>query len=171
MKVIRTGLAVINKAEEIVLSVVLMEMALLTFVQVVLRYVFGDSITWVEEFVRYQLCFVTFFGADLGVKYGSHIGAEIIGYALPKQFKPLLKAFIFFMVFLFCLFFAYYGLMLVIKVHNMGQMTAALGIPKYWVYLPIPVGGGFMCIRSLYYGILEFGKFLLLMHERGTCTA
>jgi len=171
MKVFRTGLTVLNKAEEIVLSAVLVEMALLTFLQVVLRYVFGDSITWVDEFVRYQLCFVTFFGADLGIKHGSHIGAEIIGYALPKRFKPLLKAFIFFTVFAFCLVFAYYGLSLVIKVHHMGQMTAAMRIPKYWVYLPIPLGGGFMCIRSLYYAILEVGKFLVLMHERGTCAA
>lgn len=170
MKRFTGALNIINKAEEVILCVFLVEMAFLTFAQVVLRYVFGSSMTWAEELLRYQLCFVVFFGADIGLKYGSHIGAEILNYVVPQNFKPLLKAFIFMVIFVFCLFFAYYGLLLVLKVKAMGQVTAAMRIPKYLVYLPIPIGGFFMCIRCIAYCAASVGKFLIGFKSGGAST-
>ena len=161
MKRFTGALNILNKTEEVILCVLLVEMTFLTFVQVILRYVFGSSMTWAEELLRYQLCFVAFFGADIGLKHGSHIGAEILAYILPQRFKPLLKAFIFLMIFAFCLFFAYYGLFLVLKVKAMGQVTAAMRIPKYLVYLPIPIGGFFMCVRCVVYFFASVSKFIV----------
>jgi C4-dicarboxylate transporter DctQ subunit len=161
VKLFTGALNILDKGEEIILSVFLVEMALLTFVQVVLRYVFGSSMTWAEELLRYQLCFVAFFGADIGLKHGSHIGAEILKYILPQRFRPLLKAFIFLVIFAFCLFFTYYGLILVLKVRAMGQVTAAMRIPKYLVYLPIPIGGFFMCVRCIVYCVASVSKLIM----------
>ena len=148
----------------------LVEMAFLTFFQVVLRYIFGSSMTWAEELLRYQLCFVAFFGADIGLKHGSHIGAEILEHILPQRFKPFLKAFVFFVIFTFCLFFAYYGLLLVLKVKAMGQVTAAMRIPRYLVYLPIPIGGLFMCIRCIVYCVASTGKFIIDLRSKEAST-
>jgi len=150
----------INKAEETILCIVLIEMAFLAFIQVVLRYVFGESMTWAEELLRYQICFVTFFGADIGIKHGSHIGAELLNYIVPQRFKPLLKAFVFFSIFVFCAFLCYYGVLLVINVKLMGQITASMRLPKYLIYLPIPIAGFFMCVRCLFYSFAEVGKFI-----------
>jgi len=149
----------LNRTEEIVLCFALLEMALLTFVQVIMRYIFGTSITWAEEFLRYQLCFVAFFGADICIRHGAHIKAEILNVIIPPRFKPLAGAFVHLMVFLFCLAFAYYGLSLVMKVAATGQITAATRIPKFYIYLPIPVGGGLMCLRSLAGVFSEIKRF------------
>ena len=138
-----------NRAEEIVLCFALLEMALVSFAQVVMRYAFGTSITWAEELLRYQLPFVAFFGADIGFRHGAHIKAEIINKLVPSRFQFLISGFSSLIVFSFCLSFAYYGLFLVLKVAASGQTTAAMGIPKYIVYLPIPVAGFFMCLRAI----------------------
>lgn len=151
---------VLNRAEEMVLCFALLEMAVLTFVQVVMRYLFGTSITWAEEFLRYQLCFVAFFGADVCIRHGAHIKAEILNLIIPDRFKPLGNAFVHVAVFIFCLAFSYYGLSLVLKVAATGQITAATRIPKFYIYLPIPLGGGFMCIRSLAYAFTEIKRLL-----------
>ena len=150
---------VLNRTEEMVLCFALLEMAVLTFVQVIMRYVFGTSITWAEEFLRYQLCFVAFFGADICIRYGAHIRAEILNVIIPRRFRPLADAFVHLVVFIFCLTFTYYGLMLVLKVAATGQITAATRIPKFYIYLPIPFGGACMCIRSLACAFVEIKRF------------
>ena len=125
-------------------------MSLLTFAQVVTRYGFGTSITWAEELLRYQICFVAFFGADIGLKHGSHIKAEILNLFMPPCVKHFVGAFVLLVVASFCFIFAYYGTLLVLKVAAGAQVTAALQIPKFYVYLPIPIGGYIMCVRSIY---------------------
>jgi C4-dicarboxylate transporter DctQ subunit len=149
----------INKIEEAVLCIALVEMSILTFIQVVMRYVFGVSITWAEELLRYQICFVAFFGADIGLKHNSHIGSKLLHSVIPPRFIPLLEAFIFLVIFFFCLIFAYYGLLLVLKVRATGQITAAIRMSKFLVYLPIPLAGLFMCIRSIFYFARDVRKF------------
>jgi len=149
----------LNRAEEIVLCFSLLEMAILTFLQVVMRYGFGTSITWAEELLRYQICFVAFFGADLCIRYGAHIKVEILNLMIPRHFKPLADTFVHLVVFMFCLAFTYYGLMLVLKVAATGQVTSAIRIPKFFIYLPIAFGGACMCIRSLACAFVEIKRF------------
>ena len=151
---------ILNRAEEMVLCFALLEMAVLSFVQVIMRYLFGTSIIWGEEVLRYQLCFVAFFGAEVCIRHGAHIKAEVLSLIIPDRFKPLANAFVHVAVFIFCLAFSYYGLSLVLKVAATGQFTAATRIPKFYIYLPIPLGGGFMCIRSLAYVFKEIRRFL-----------
>ncbi len=151
---------ILNRVEELVVCFALLEMSILTFVQVIMRYVFGTSITWAEELLRYQLCFVAFIGADIGFRYGAHLKAEILNLLIPDRMKPLLNAFVFLMVFVFCFIFGYYGLSMVLKVAATGQITAATRIPKFYIYLPIPLGGLFMCVRSAAYFIGELRQFI-----------
>ena len=154
-------LRIINRAEELVVCFVLLEMAILTFVQVVMRYLFGTSLTWAEEILRYQLCFVAFMGADIGLHYGAHLKAEIINLLVKgSRGRAILNAFVFLMIFIFCFVFGYYGFSMVLKVAATGQLTAATRIPKFYIYLPIPLGALFMCFRSAAYFVRELRQFV-----------
>lgn len=150
----------VTRAEEILLCGVLLEMAILSFVTVVMRYCFGTSITWSEELLRYQICLVAFFGADVGLKHGSHIKAEVVNLFVSSRIKHLLSVLVSLAVFSFCFVFTYYGVLLIARVAATGQTTAATQIPKHYIYLPIAVGGALMCIRTILGMIVEFQRFL-----------
>lgn len=149
-----------NRAEEFILCFALLEMSVLAFVQVVMRYVFGTSLTWGEEVLRYQICFIAFFGADIGLRYGAHIKTEVINLFLPDRLKPLMNAFVFMAVCAFSSAIVYFGMTLVLKVAASGQLTAATRIPKFWIYLPMPIGGFCMALRSASYVVREVRKYL-----------
>ena len=64
---------VLNRIEEYFLCLMVLQMGLSIFLQVVLRYTFHAAITWLDELVHIEVILLTFFGAGLGVKYGFHI--------------------------------------------------------------------------------------------------
>ncbi|WP_439576781.1 TRAP transporter small permease [Elioraea sp.] len=53
------------------------------FLQFFTRYVLNDSIAWTEEIARYLLICVTFVGAAMAARKGTHIALEIVLYILP----------------------------------------------------------------------------------------
>jgi C4-dicarboxylate transporter DctQ subunit len=67
---------VIDKFEEWAMVSMLVIMTGITFVQVVLRYVFGDGLTWALEFSMICFAFMIFLGISYGVRVGAHIGVD-----------------------------------------------------------------------------------------------
>jgi len=53
-------------------------MTLLTFVQVVLRYVFNTGLIWALEATTYLFAWLVLFGMSYGVRVGSHIGIDAV---------------------------------------------------------------------------------------------
>ena len=53
------------------------------FLQFFTRYVLNDSIAWTEEIARYLLICVTFVGAAMAARRGTHIALELSLYILP----------------------------------------------------------------------------------------
>ena len=105
------------------------------------------SFTWFEEAGRYAGIFATFLGAGLGVKHGSHFTMDLlVANARPLVRRPLQVA-----IGLLCgaamLILARYGFNLVVKNYNFGNTSAAMQMPMYIAYLPIPVFTTIMAIR------------------------
>lgn len=65
-------------------------MGIVVFVQFFSRYVLNDSAAWTEEIARYLLMWVTFIGASIVTRRGTHIGVEVFGHMLPDNGKRLL---------------------------------------------------------------------------------
>lgn len=68
----------VDKALEIFIVSLFAIFVLLTFIQVVLRYVFADSILWADEACRYMFIWMVFLAAGLVVGKGKHISIEMI---------------------------------------------------------------------------------------------
>jgi len=137
----------LSKAEEALIWAIMLEMALLAFSQVVMRYIFHTAFSWSEEILRYQMVFITFFAAGLGVKYDAHITVKISQTALPAKLSYYVKLLMCIVSSLFSFVLCYYGSLLTLNVKNFGQITPALGIPSFIPYLSIPVGSFLMGIR------------------------
>ena len=132
-------LALLARLEEGLIAVILLGLALMAFVQVVTRACFGLSFTWFEELSRYLGVFVTFLGASLGVKYGMHFSMDAVIRVIPARPAHLIQGAANLAAGLFFLALIYYSWLNIAKLRRFGVTTAALGVPMYWAYLPIPV--------------------------------
>lgn len=132
-------LRILNNIEELLLGFTLLALAIFVFAQVVLRYGFHFAHSWAEELGRYMTVFLTFFGASLGVKYGTHFSVEAIVQYLPDRYCHLLKAIVNLICGLFFILVIFFAWIQITKLHKYGATTATLHIPMYVPYIPIPL--------------------------------
>jgi len=69
---------IIDRLEEWIISLMLLAMTSLTFVQVVLRYVFDSGLSWAQELTGLCFAFMIFVGISYGVRVGAHIGVDAV---------------------------------------------------------------------------------------------
>lgn len=135
--------------EEHIPAVLMIVTSLMIFLQVVLRYIFGQSIVWAEEFARYGIVFFVFLGSSLAVKQGAHASVDVLVKLLPGVARRSVEILAIAISIAYCLMVTRFGLDLVLRVRAMGNITPTLEIPMYIPYLAIPVGCSLMAIRYI----------------------
>ena len=138
-----------QEIEGLVLGWLLLGMALLAFVQVVMRYLFHSGFSWGEEVNRYLCVVLTFGGAALGIEKGSHFTMDVLYRILPEQVRPFLESLIHLLSALIYTVVAGYGIIQVSRLHHFNSHSPALQIPMFIPYLVIPLGCSLMAWRSL----------------------
>jgi len=68
----------LERLEEGLIAFLLAAMTIVTFVQVIARYVFNYSFSWALELVTYLFAWLIFLGIPYGVRVGSHIGVDAL---------------------------------------------------------------------------------------------
>jgi len=157
-------LRILNHIEELVLGFTLLGLAIFVFIQVVLRYGFHFAFSWAQELGRYLTIFLTFLGASLGVKYGTHFSMEAVVKYLPPRFSHLIRAIANFLCGVFFLLIIYFALIQIKKLHRYGAHTATLHMPMYIPYIPIPLFSFTISIRFFHVAYSHAQKAI----ERGT---
>lgn len=66
----------VETAEQIIIASLFAAMTLLTFTQVVLRYLFNSGFVWALEATTYLFAWLVLFGAAYGIKHGVHLGVD-----------------------------------------------------------------------------------------------
>jgi C4-dicarboxylate transporter DctQ subunit len=136
-----------HRLEEGMIAFLLAVMTLVTFAQVIARYVFNFSFVWALELVTYLFGFLIFIGMSYGVRVGSHIGVD----ALVKALKPKAARIVGGTAALLCLVYAliiFYGSwQYVAKMYEIGIMAEDLPIPQWVPRLSLLVGFGLLIVR------------------------
>lgn len=148
-----------NKISEIAVMILMIAISIITFVQVIFRYVFNNSLFWSEEVGRYLLIWITFLGAAVGVNKGAHIGIDFIYSKIPDRYKVFFNFFINITGMIFGFLMLYYGTKLSYFVRM--QKSSALLIPMSVPYSAVAVGGFLIFINyiiHLYHTINDFGE-------------
>ena len=81
---------IINKFEETFISLLLVGMTIMVFLDVVLRFGFNSGIDWLQEVTLYMMAWFVLFGASYGVKVGAHIGVDSFVKLFPKKMRVAL---------------------------------------------------------------------------------
>ena len=138
-----------NHLEEYFLFVILTAMVAIIFIQVVMRYVFNNSLSWSEELARYMYVWVTWVGVSYSVRNGSHLRITMLRDRLPLKGRQGLEILVTIVWIAFGLFVMYMGIEAVTMIATYGQRSSALRIPMQFCYLSIPVGMGLMILRLI----------------------
>lgn len=138
-----------DRVEEGLLALILAAMTLLTFVQVVLRYVFNSGFTWALEATTYLFGWMVMLGMSYGIKKGSHIGVDVI----VQQFGPAARRAIGIAAALLSAIYAgvllYGGYNYVDTMHTLGVEAEDIAIERWILLLAVPLGFGLLLWRLL----------------------
>ena len=133
-------LEAVTRFEEGFLSIMLLQMGLSVFLQVVVRFLFSSAITWLDEFVHYEVVLLTFFGAGLGVKYGVHICVDVLKNRFQGTSYHVLEAMNHLMVLVYVAVILYFGMALISMMTGRSNPTPTLHIPKHYLYFLVWLG-------------------------------
>jgi C4-dicarboxylate transporter DctQ subunit len=136
-----------HRLEEGLIAFLLAVMTLITFTQVVARYVFNFSFVWALELVTYLFGFLIFLGMSYGVRVGTHIGVD----ALVKALKPKAARVVGAVAALLCVAYSviiFIGAWTyVAKMYEIGIMAEDLPIPQWVPRLSLLIGFGLLIVR------------------------
>ena len=80
----------VDGIEETFIAITLGLMTLITFANVVARYVFNDNILWALEVTVVLFAWLVLVGASYGVKKTFHIGVDVVINMVPAPVKKLM---------------------------------------------------------------------------------
>ena len=137
-------------AEEYIVVVCLGVMSVLIFVQVVMRYVFNDSLHWSEELSRYLLIWMVNIGISYAVKQKCHVRLTVLDPFLSPSAKRVFDIVSSLLVLAFAGTVMYLGYLVMEFNMKMGQMSQAMEFLPVWiVYAAVPLGFCLTCFRTI----------------------
>lgn len=135
------------------LIVALAVMVAVIFAQVVMRYVFNNSLSWSEEFARYLFVWFSWLGVSAGVKDKEHLKVEMLSDALTKRgflkAKEVMNIIVTLVWLATTLIVAYYGIQVVQIQMTLNVVTPAMRLPVWIGYFAIPFCSFVVGIRLL----------------------
>lgn len=136
----------VDKIEDFFLTYLVIVMTLAIFLQVIMRYVFNNSLSWSEEFATFCFMWLTWIGASNAVKKNSHIRILVLVEKLKEVYRNVVMLIIDIVWLLFSLFLVKNGVQMIKLSYANNRVSAALDVPMYFMYASVVVGGAFMCI-------------------------
>ncbi len=140
---------IIGKLEEGIISLLLVTMTLLVFVEVILRFGFNTGFLWMQELTLLASAWFVLLGASYGVKAGSHIGVDAVVRLLPPPTKRIVSI----IAVLCCL--AYCGMLFtgswvyLSKIYSIGLELEDMVFPKWIAHSILVIGFGLLALRFL----------------------
>jgi len=167
-------LRILDRLEEILIATLIAAATLIIFVAVVHRYAVGIPLLypylfwidlgWAQELCVYMFVWMAKFGAAYGVRTGIHVGVDVLVNMLSERTR---RPVILFSLFCGALFTAIVGTMgakFVIELYPTDQVSPDLELPRWIVFLCVPLGSYLMCFRFLQVAV-SFWKTGRLPHH------
>jgi C4-dicarboxylate transporter DctQ subunit len=152
---------VLDHLEEWLITFLIGAATVVIFASVVHRYLTGFAtggvqdallkidLSWAQELCIYMFVWMAKFGAAYGVRTGIHVGVDVLINALNDRTRGWFIIFGLLSGALFTGIIGTFGAHFVWELMGTGQVSADMELPKWLVYLCIPLGSYLMCFRFL----------------------
>lgn len=153
MKVYKKIMDVIAEIEKIVMSLVLVFVTVITFVNVVVRKLTTSQFAWTEELVINLFVLLIMLGCALCVREGGLITLSLVFDRLKRKGQKVLVIICTVADCVFWIFILWAGYDKVVTLLHNGRMTAALHMPEWVFQLFLPIGAVLLLLHTVEYCI------------------
>lgn len=160
-------MAWLERLEEGLIALLLATMTLITFMQVIARYIFNYSFVWALELNTVLFAWLIFLGMSYGVRVGAHIGVD----AFVKTLKPKAARVVAGIGAALCIVYALIvlvgGWTYVGKMYDIGIEMQDMPIPQWVPRAVLPIGFALLAFRfgQVLYRVLSGKEVHLLGDE------
>jgi C4-dicarboxylate transporter DctQ subunit len=138
---------VVNALEEGLIALLFATMTLVTFSQVVARYVFNSGAVWALELTQYLFAWLVLLGISYGVKVHAHLGVDAFVRLFPEGSRRIMglvavAAGLLYAAILFVGSWQYVG-----KLYKIGIESEDLPIAQWVPMAILPIGMGLLFLR------------------------
>lgn len=139
----------LNRVEEGVISLLLVSMTLLVFLEVVLRFGFNTGFLWAQELTLHMSAWFVLFGVSYGLKVGAHIGVDAVVRLLPSKAKRVVSGIAVVLSLVYCGLFLYGSWIYLWKMKRIGIELEDIPIPLWIAHSILIFGLVMLSIRLL----------------------
>jgi C4-dicarboxylate transporter DctQ subunit len=139
----------VDRLEEAFMIVALAAMTLLTFVQVVMRYLFGTGFVWSLEVTTYLFAWLVLIGMSYGVRTRAHIAVDIVTAKLPKRAAHGVALVTLAFGLAYCVLMTYGGVLFVERLMALGNAARDIPVQRWVLTAVMPFGFVLLAIRLL----------------------
>jgi TRAP-type C4-dicarboxylate transport system permease small subunit len=140
--------------EEVLCAVFLALMSLITFINVITRYLLKYSLAFTEELVVSLFVWVTLLGAAVAFRGGAHLGFTFITGRLSHKVQKVLLWFSTSLGAILFLFLIYFSINQVHEEVVLKITSSGIGVPQWWYTIGVPVWSVLIIVR-IFQGALE----------------
>ena len=146
-------------AEECLILPMLAYMVLSLNVEVVRRYVFGQSSPYTEEIARFLLIWIVFLGIPYGIRWKRHVVIDFLLIRRASRLDLLLQVLSHLVFAVFLVFLGSITVEILAYMYTREVVTDAMQIPKWIVMAVIPIGCFLGLLRLLQSMIGEWKRY------------
>jgi C4-dicarboxylate transporter DctQ subunit len=133
--------------EELLIMILMAIMTLVTFMQVVARYVFNYSFVWALELTGVMFAWLIFIGMSYGVRVGAHIGVDLVVRSLGARAARAVGSLAAVLCIVYSLIVTWGGYQYVLKMYDVGILMQDIPIHQWIPRLVLPLGFALLAFR------------------------
>lgn len=133
----------------LVTGLIFIILVVLTFLGVIKRYFLNDPFIWLEEVQLMFFVWITYLGAGIAFRTGSHVAIEFIVDKLPMAIRKVTEIIIAIIVLMILGYFMVRGFELLNQLMETNRSTNIFNIPYSLIYSALPIGCILMIINYI----------------------
>jgi C4-dicarboxylate transporter DctQ subunit len=145
---------ILHRLEEAMIAILMVFMTVVTFWQVVLRYVFNSGLLWGNEATLYAFAWLVVFGLAYGVRTRAHLGIDIVVRMLAGPARRVVGLLAIGLSILYAAMLGYGAFIYVAKLYEVGIHAEDIEVPRWLLSAIMPIGFALLGIRLAYEGWL-----------------
>jgi len=150
---------ILKNLDEYILVTILGISTSVIFLQVIMRYVFSNSLSWSEELARYLFVWQTWLATGYAVKRRRHLRITTLVDKTSGRKRLLIEMIVLAIWFAFTVFLCIHSARLCTMIYGQGQVSTAMRIPMWIPYMGVPVGTAYLAIQLVCESIRFYREF------------
>ena len=138
-----------DNLELLICSILTVILACTMILQVFCRYVLNHALTWPEEAACYIHLWYAFIGISYASKNGLHLRVDTFVNLFPQKVRTVFAVLADVTLLVFFVYMVYVGVGVTANLIQTNQLSSALRLPMWIVYLSLAVGCAMAALRTI----------------------